>query len=149
MHAIRIIIHESKLAHTRENKMLNIYPLNILNNLLFLHQVKNGKVPYVFLSKLFRSSCHYTTRFSKNKYVVPSFKVTKSKYRITIRAPKLWRLRMGQLETQLFASPYIFEVSYSTLVTWASKKSSVDQSEFEKYLVSDCKRNYTYGIILS
>ena len=56
---------------------------------------------------------------------------------------------MGQLETQLFASPYIFEVSYSTLVTWASKKSSVDQSEFEKYLVSDCKRNYTYGIILS
>ena len=37
---------------------------------------------------------------------------------------------------------YIFEASYRTLVTWASKKSSVDQSKPEKYLVSDCKTNY-------
>ena len=44
---------------------------------------------------------------------------------------------MWQLETQLFASPdvqlaYIFEASYSALVTSLSKKSSVDQSELEK-----------------
>ena len=113
MHAIRIIIHESKLAHTRENKMLNIYPLNILNNLLFLHQVKNGKVPYVFLSKLFRSSCHYTTRFSKNKYVVPSFKVTKSKYRITIRAPKMWNIILN-IEEKLIKYPAVFKGTIKT-----------------------------------
>ena len=113
MHAIRIIIHESKLAHTRENKMLNIYPLNILNNLLFLHQVKNGKVPYVFLSKLFRSSCHYTTHFSKNKYVVPSFKVTKSKYRITIRAPKMWNIILN-IEEKLIKYPAVFKGTIKT-----------------------------------
>ena len=44
---------------------------------------------------------------------------------------------MWQLETQLFASSYIwlayiFEASYSTVVTSVSKKSSVDQSELEK-----------------
>ena len=44
---------------------------------------------------------------------------------------------MWQLETQLFVAPYIelvyiFEASYSTLVTWVSKKSIVDQSELEK-----------------
>ena len=44
---------------------------------------------------------------------------------------------MWQLETQLFASsyiwlPYIFEASYSTVVTPVSEKSSVDQSELEK-----------------
>ena len=54
---------------------------------------------------------------------------------------------MWQLETQLFASPYIslsyiFEANYSTLVTGVSKKSSAHQSELEKQLVSDCKRNY-------
>ena len=42
------------------------------------------------------------------------------------------RLCMEQLETELFVSPYIklvyiFEVSYSTLVTSLSKKLSVDQ----------------------
>ena len=43
---------------------------------------------------------------------------------------------MWQLETRLFASyiwlAYIFETSYSTVVTLVSKKSSVDQSELEK-----------------
>ena len=44
-HAIKIIFHENKFAHTREhfkeNNILNIYQLNIFNNLLFLHRVKN------------------------------------------------------------------------------------------------------------
>ena len=44
---------------------------------------------------------------------------------------------MWQLETQLFASSYIelayiSEANYSTLVTSASKKWSIDQSELEK-----------------
>ena len=38
-HAIGIILHENKFAHTREhlkeNNILNIYQLNIFNNLLF------------------------------------------------------------------------------------------------------------------
>ena len=42
-HAIRIIFHENKFARTREhfkeNNMLNIFQLNIFNNLLFLHRV--------------------------------------------------------------------------------------------------------------
>ena len=52
-HAIRIIFQENKFAHIREhfkeNNVLNIYQLNIFNNLFFLHRVKNGKVPNVFL----------------------------------------------------------------------------------------------------
>ena len=44
---------------------------------------------------------------------------------------------MWQLETQLFASPYVYlayilETSYNTLVARVSKKSSADQSELEK-----------------
>ena len=92
-HAIRIIFHENKFAHTlepfKENNILNIYQLNIFNN-LFLHRVKIGKEPNVFFSKFLRHSHHYPTSFSQNNYIVPpSFKLTKSKYRITIRTPKL------------------------------------------------------------
>ena len=57
------------------------------------------------------------------------------------------RLLIWQLETQLFASSYIwlayiFEASYCTLVTSVSKKSSVDQSELEKYVVSHFQTYY-------
>ena len=80
-HAIRIIFHENKFAHTREhfkeNNILNIYQFNIFNNLLFLHRVKNEKAPNVFLPKFLRPSHHYPTTFSQNSYIVPSFKVTK------------------------------------------------------------------------
>ena len=62
---------------------------------------------------------------------------------IVIKLPiKLWyflrkRVSMWQLETQLFASSYIwltyiFTASYSMLVTSVCKKSSTDQSELEK-----------------
>ena len=37
-----------------------------------------------------------------------------------------------------------FEASYSTLVTSVSKKSSVDQSELEKYVVSHCTQSKIY-----
>ena len=57
------------------------------------------------------------------------------------------RLSMRQLETQLFASlfiqlAYIFEASYSTLVSCVSKKLSVDQLELGKQLISNCKTSY-------
>ena len=64
-HAIRIIFYESKFAHTREhfkeNNILNIYQLNILNNYFFLHRVK---APNVFFSKLLGPLHHYPTSFS-------------------------------------------------------------------------------------
>ena len=95
-HAIRTTFHENKFAHTRTyfkgNKILNIYQLNIFDKLLFLHQVKNGKAPNVFLSKFLRPSHHYPTSFSQNNYIVTSFKLTKNKYRVTIPAPKLWNI---------------------------------------------------------
>ena len=108
MHAIRMIFPENKFEHTREhfkeNHILNIYQLNIFNNLLFLHQVKNGKAPNIFLSKFLRPSHHYPTSFSQNNYIVPSFKLTKSKCRITIRAPKLWNIILN-IEEKLIENP--------------------------------------------
>ena len=89
-HVITIIFYKNKVAHTREpfkeNNILNIYQLNIFSNFLFLLRVK---APIVFFSKFLRPSHHYPTSFSRYNYIVPSFKLTKSKYRITICTPKL------------------------------------------------------------
>ena len=109
-HAIRVIFHENKFAHTREhfkeNNIFNIYQLNIFNN-LFLHRVKNEKAPSIFRSKFLRSSHHYPTSFSRNNYIVPCFKLTKSNYRMTIRAPKLWNIILN-IEEKLIEKPVIF-----------------------------------------
>ena len=61
------------------------------------------------------------------------------------------RVFMCQLETQLFAFsyiwlPYIFEASYSTAVTLVSKKSSVDQSELQKQVVSHSQTYYMWSL---
>ena len=100
-HAIRIIFQ------------LNIYQLNIFNNLLFLHRVKNEKAPNIFLFKFLRPSHHYPTSFSQNNYIVPSLKLTKSKYRIAIRAPKLWNIILN-IEEKFIEKPAIFKATIKT-----------------------------------
>ena len=113
-HAIRIIFNENKFAYTgrhfKENNILNICQLNILNKLLFLHRVN---APNVFLSKFLRPSHHYPTSFPRNNYIVPSFKLTKSKYRITIRAPKLWNIILN-IEENFIENPSIFKATLKT-----------------------------------
>ena len=77
---IELYFTKTRFAHTqevfKENNILNICQLNILNNPLFVHRVKNGKAPNVFLSKFLRPSHHYPTKFSRNNYILPSFKLT-------------------------------------------------------------------------
>ena len=116
-HAFRIIFYENKFAHTWEhfkgNNILNIYQLNILSNLLFLHQVKNWKPPNVLLSKFLRPLHHYPTSFSRNNYILPSFKLRKNKYRTATRAPKLWNIILN-IEQKFVENPEILKVTIKT-----------------------------------
>ena len=54
-HAIRITFSKNKIAHTKkifkEQKILNIYQLNILSNIIFMHRVQNKIAPSIFLTK--------------------------------------------------------------------------------------------------
>ena len=112
-HAIRIILHEIKFAHTREhfkgNNILNINQLNIFNN-LFLQKWKYAQW---LLSNFLRFSYHYPTSFSQNDYLVPSFKLTKSNYRIIIRTPKLWKIILN-IEEKLIEKPLILKATIKT-----------------------------------
>ena len=80
-HAIRIIFNKSKFAHTRkifkEQKILNIYQLNILSNIIFMHGVENKIAPSIFLAKLCKPSHPYRTNFSAHNFLVPTLKLKK------------------------------------------------------------------------
>ena len=51
--------------------------------------------------------------FTRNNYIVPSFKLAKSKYRITIRAPKLWNIILN-IEEKLIENRTIFKATIAT-----------------------------------
>ena len=87
-HAIRFIFNKNKFAHTREifkeQKILNIYQLNILSNIIFIHRVENKTAPSIFLTKFCKPSHAYPTNFSAHNILVPTFKLKKSNYRVSL-----------------------------------------------------------------
>ena len=93
-HAIRIVSNASRLTHTRplmrSLKILNIYQLNIHKTIVFMHQVKTSNAPYVFREKFKYPSHKYPTTFSKNNFLVPKLSLQKSRFKISVRGPRLW-----------------------------------------------------------
>ena len=82
-HSIRIIFCKDKFSHTKElfvqNKVFNAYQLNISNNLIFMHKVRNGTAPV-----------HpYPTNFSKLIYIKQAPQLNRSKYSISERSSTL------------------------------------------------------------
>ena len=93
--AIRIIFNKNKLAYTREifkdQKILNIYQLNILSNIIFMHRVEIKTATSIFLTKLCKPSLPYPTNLSAHNFLVLNLKLKKSRYRVSIRGPLLWK----------------------------------------------------------
>ena len=94
-HAIRIIHCKDRFAHARElfreSKILNVFQLNILNNLVFMHKIKSQTAPKLFQNKFRKPTHKYPTNFSTSSYSIPPFKLSKSKYRVSIRGFTLWK----------------------------------------------------------
>ena len=94
-HAFRIIHCKDRFAHTRElfreSKILDVFQVDILNNLIFMHKVKSQTEPKIFQNKFRKPAYKYPTNFSASNYSIPPTKLSKSKYRISIRGPTLWK----------------------------------------------------------
>ena len=90
--------------------LLNIYQLNIFND-LFLHPVKKGKALNVFSLNSW-SLCIITKPIFLKIILlyIAAFKLTKSRYSITIRASKLWNIILN-LEKRLIENAAIFKVT--------------------------------------
>ena len=88
-HAIRIVHNKTKFEHTKElfksASVLNLYKLNILSIAVFMHRVHTKASPPVFTGSFQRISHLYSTRSSTLNFLKPKSKLTKTKYRISIR----------------------------------------------------------------
>ena len=55
-----------------------------------MHRVENKTAASIFLTKFCKPSHAYPTNFSAHTFLVPTLKLKKSKYRVSIRGPLLW-----------------------------------------------------------
>ena len=55
-----------------------------------MHCAENKTAPSMFLTKFRKPSHPYSTNFSVHNFLVPTLKLKKSRYRVSIRGPLLW-----------------------------------------------------------
>ena len=84
---MRIVHNQAKFEHKkhlfRKNKMLNVYRLNIMNNVMSMHRILTKTAAAVFHSRFQRPSHFYLTNFSESNYWLPAhnFKKVNLEYR--------------------------------------------------------------------
>ena len=57
-----------------------------------MHRINTNSAPIVFLDKLTKPSHLYPTRFSQLNYTNPTYKLSRCKYKISIRRPYTWNI---------------------------------------------------------
>ena len=55
-----------------------------------MHRVENETAPSILLIKFCKPSHAYPINFSAHNFLVPTLKLKKSKYSVSIRGPLLW-----------------------------------------------------------
>ena len=92
--AIKAVFNEDILSPSKELftelKALNIYKLNIFQNLQFIFKTRNGINPEIFSDKFQNIEHIYPTRYSENNYYIPKTNRNFLKFAISSRAPSLW-----------------------------------------------------------
>ena len=93
-HAIRIVNNKTKFEHPKElfksTNVLNLYLLNILRIVVFMHIVHTKICPPVFTGSSQRISHLYSTWSPTLNFWKPKLKLSKTKYRFSIRDPAIW-----------------------------------------------------------
>ena len=93
-HAARITFHANRLHHARpllkKMKALNVYQINLIQTLKFMHKTKYGKNPRIFLPKFSEVDHQYPTRFTKNSFCYKRSACKTTSFAITLHGPLNW-----------------------------------------------------------
>ena len=127
-HASRIIYNEDRTAHARplmkSLNALNVYQINILQNILLTYKSKNKLAPTIFQEK-FRIYKHkYQSRRTQNFYL-PEAKSKNSEFKISYRGPYLWNNVLSKEQKML--------TSVHTLKTSIQKQLHNNNNELNFY----------------
>ena len=104
-HAARITFHANRLDHTSplltEMKALNVYQINLIQTLKFMHKTKYEINPRIFLPKFCAVDHQYATRFSQNSFYYKRSACKTTSFAITLRGPTIWNCSLSKREKSI------------------------------------------------
>ena len=104
-HAARITFHANRFDHSRpllkEMKVLNVYQINLIQTLKFMHKTKYGINPRIFRPKFREVDLQYPTRFSQNSFYYKRSACKITSFATTLRRPTIWNNVLSQHEISI------------------------------------------------
>ena len=83
-------MHTSNICIMKELNILNIYEINVLQNLLLMSKWHANKLPQSFKKLFSKPKHHFHTRTSKLSLAIPKYKTKRRSFALSCRAPKIW-----------------------------------------------------------
>ena len=104
--AVRIIFNEDKFTQARPLlktlNALNVYQINLLQVLLFMHNIKINSSPRIFLHQFQTINHKYETRYSKNNFKEPKKETNYAKYCIHTHGQVIWNSFLNETEKKTY-----------------------------------------------
>ena len=87
------LTNNDKITHSKSLfeslNALNIYQININQQLHFMHGLINNQIPSIFSDLIKRTDHKYHTNFSQSSFYLKRYSLNSTKY-ISICGPRLW-----------------------------------------------------------
>ena len=86
-------------------KALNVYQINLIQTLKFMHKTKYGINPHIFPLKFCEVDQQYPTRISESSFYYERSACKTTSFAISLRGPTIWNNFLNQHEK---SSPHLF-----------------------------------------
>ena len=105
--AARIIFNQDRFTDVRPSlktlNTLNVYQINLLQALLFMHKIKTNSSPPIFLHQFQTINHEYATRYSRNNFKEPKRETNYAKYCIHSRGLVIWNSFLNEIEKNILS----------------------------------------------
>ena len=98
----QIIFNQDRLTHARPLlkalNAVNVYQINLLQVLLFMHKIKINSSPQIFLHQVATINHKYAAGYSRNSFKEPKRDTSYTKYCFHARGPVIWNSFLNETE---------------------------------------------------
>ena len=105
-----IIFNQERFTHARPLlktlNALNVYQINLLEVLPFMHKIKTNLSPRIFLHQFQTINHKYATRYSRNNFKEPKSETNYAKYCIHARGPVIWNRFLNEIEKNILSQHF-------------------------------------------
>ena len=97
----------SYILNVRSLNALNVYQINLYQNLNIMHRIKMWNIPEVFHETIKNPNHKYPTTFSKVNYSIQKYSLKSTKCSVSYRWPTLWNTILDKSDKDIESHTYL------------------------------------------